>query len=419
MKIIWLGGIVLPKIAQVEGLPINNTNGWLISNSETIGAIENMELVYIFDSPKSIHGKNEYYSYYGIKCSGAVKKREVELFQEAAVKILELEQPDIIHIWGTERPHTIAMVNACERMGILNKVVISIQGLVSVCAQHYEANLPHYVVKGLTLKDILKGNIAKGKKNFYKAGKFEIEALKKVQHVIGRTDWDKACIWNINPKVNYHFNNETLRNEFYTGQWAFEKCEQHSMFCSQGNYPIKGIHFAIQALERIVKEYPDAKLYIGGKNYLTMPVWLLGSYGKYIRNLIKRLGLMEHVIFTGFLKAEEMKERYLRSNVFISSSSIENSPNSLGEAMLLGVPCVASDVGGVKNMLSDKNEGYLYPADESYMLSYYVCKIFENSEIAKQFSKEAREHALKTHNKEKNLKDMLAIYQSILTDGEM
>ena len=69
-----------------------------------------------------------------------------------------------------------------------------------------------------------------------------------------------------------------------------------------------------------------------------------------------------------------MKERFLKSNVFVSPSTIENSPNSLGEAMLLGIPCISSDVGGVKNLLKHEEEGYVYQTDAPYMLAYYVKK---------------------------------------------
>ena len=57
--------------------------------------------------------------------------------------------------------------------------------------------------------------------------------------------------------------------------------------------------------------------------------------------------LEDKVSFLGPLNAEQMKAEYLRSNVFLCPSSIENSPNSLGEAQMLGVPCVASYVGGI------------------------------------------------------------------------
>ena len=101
------------------------------------------------------------------------------------------------------------MVEACEKLNILDKVVISIQGLVSEYAYHYFAYLPSKIVNRYTLRDLIKGNIRKGRKIFEKRGILEKEALEKVNYVIGRTDWDRACSWDINPNIKYYFNNET------------------------------------------------------------------------------------------------------------------------------------------------------------------------------------------------------------------
>ncbi len=165
-----------------------------------------------------------------------------------------------MHIWGTEGSHSLAMVEACERAGIIDRVVISIQGLVSEYYYHYTAYLPHEIVTRYTLRDLFKGNLQKGKDVFYKRGVLEKEAIRRVKHVIGRTDWDRGCAWDINPNVTYHFNNETLRDEFYEGEWNYSDCEKHSIFCSQGHYPIKGIHLVIEALNRIVKRLPGCAL---------------------------------------------------------------------------------------------------------------------------------------------------------------
>ena len=97
----------------------------------------------------------------------------------------------------------------------------------------------------------------------------------------------------------------------------------------------------------------------------------------------------------------------------MSASSIENSPNSVGEAMLLGVPTVTSDVGGVKNMLEHNKEGFIYQADAPYMLAYYVCRIFDEAQMVSEFSKNAKKHAQITHNREANLETMLNIYKEI------
>ena len=82
--------------------------------------------------------------------------------------------------------------------------------------------------------------------------------------------------------------------------------------------------------------------------------------------------------------------------------------------MLLGMPIVSSDVGGVKNILKDKKEGYIYPADEIYMLAYYIDKIFTNKDEAVLMGKAARNHALKTHNREQNFLRLLEIYNELI-----
>lgn len=123
----------------------------------------------------------------------------------------------------------------------------------------------------------------------------------------------------------------------------------------------------LRAMPEILRAFPDAHLYVAG-NDLTRTDSLyaklkISSFSKYIKKLIVEYKLVNKVTFTGSLNEQQMKERFLKSNVFVSSSTIENSPNSLGEAMLLGMPCVSSDVGGVKNLMKHEEEGYVYQAD--------------------------------------------------------
>ena len=142
----------------------------------------------------------------------------------------------------------------------------------------------------------------------------------------------------------------------------------------------------------------------------------ISSFAKYIKRLIAENKLEDKITFTGPLTEGKIKEQFLKSNVFVSPSTIENSPNSLGEAMLLGVPCVTSDVGGVKNLLIHEEEGYVYQTDAPYMLAYYVKKIFEMEEEAGILGAKAKEHAERTHHRKKNLEDLMIIYEAM--DGE-
>ena len=185
-----------------------------------------------------LKGKINNLGYVGFpqKKMGDIKyNKKVEKYFE---DIIEEIQPDIIHIFGTEYPHTLAMINVCERLSIIDKVVINIQGLISICAKHYYSGIPNRIINDYTLRDLIKrDNINNQQNKFQQRGKFEIEALKKAKHVIGRTDWDKVCTSQINPTLNYHFCNETLRTEFYKHKWKIEKCEKNSIFISQWNYP--------------------------------------------------------------------------------------------------------------------------------------------------------------------------------------
>ena len=93
-----------------------------------------------------------------------------------------------------------------------------------------------------------------------------------------------------------------------------------------------------------------------------------------------------------------MKERYLLSHVFVCPSSLENSPNSLGEAMLLGVPCVASNVGGIPSMMVGGQDGLLFPPGDIEALASSIIEIFDSEAITRVYSRNAKKHAHENHD---------------------
>ena len=240
-----------------------------------------------------------------------------------------------------------------------------------------------------------------------------MEALQKARHVIGRPDWDRACALKINPQLAYHFCNETLREDFYQGQWQYDTCRKHRIFASSCAYPVKGFHYLLEAFQEVSKRFPDATLAVPGKNLMQIPAYRLEGYQKYLKSLILRYGLEEKIDFLGSLSGAQMKQAFLEANVFALPSTIENSPNSLGEAMVLGVPCVAGDVGGVAQLLHNGQEGFVYPSTAPYMLAYYIEQVFAMEAEAAAMGAAARSHGLMTHAPEKNLEMLMAIYRSI------
>ena len=423
MNILWLINIPLPEASQLMGENPSPFGGWLINASKDLANKEDVELSIAFPSNKANKFrelKGEKINYYPFI---PVKENDNKVIEnnESFETLLNNLKPDIVHIYGTEIAHTLSIVNTCNKINI--KTVISVQGLVSIIEKHMYSNLPIYAIYGNTFRNIIRKDNVRGlKKLFRNRGKNEIEAIKRTNHIIGRTTWDKACSNQINPQANYHFCNETLREEFYKHQWDVNDCEKHSIFLSQGQYPIKGLHYMLEAIPLILKRFPKAKVYISGKDITKSDSikdkLLMTYYGKYIKKMIKKLNLERNVVFTGPLDEKKMCQRYLKSHVFVCPSSIENSPNSLGEAMILGVPSVASYVGGIPDMLKDKEEGFLYQHDAPYMLAQYVCEIFENQDLALKFSKNARERALKTHDRDENTRRLIEIYRDVLEKKE-
>lgn len=326
-------------------------------------------------------------------------------------------QPDVIHSWGVEFHHALAMVNAAEAEGRLPHMVASIQGLCRFLAEHYTDGIPADVCRGSTFRDLLrKDNVLQQQEKFVLRGAMETKSLEKLHHVIGRTHWDHDCVLSINPEITYHFCNETLRETFYEGRWSYDSCTKHRIFASSCSYPIKGFHCLLEAFAQVVKTYPDATLSVTGNSFLRMDLkgkLRQGSYEKYLASLVKKYRLEEKIVFLGHLSADGMKQSFLDANVFALPSTLENSPNSLGEAMLLGVPSVAADVGGVRDLMDHGGEGVVYAPGNVQALADGIRQLFALQDQATAMGEAARAHARKTHDPEKNLEDLIAIYNKI------
>lgn len=409
MKVLWICNKLPQPLARLISLDNGSFGGWLDYLCQRI--MDTSDIAFSVAYP----GISENC----INANGTTCYCYKENNRYAFDSIIKQEAPDVIHIWGTEFIHSYNAVQSAIQNSKIKKCVVSIQGLVSIYGKyHYTEGIPNNIVKRFMPRDILKpSSINQGRKDYLNKGKYEIKTLQLTENVIGRTDWDKAITYLINPQVNYFFCNECLRDSFYNNMWEINKIERHSIFVSQCDYPIKGFHYMLDALKHIVKFYPDTMLYTTGKDLLHMSSYDIAkmtSYQKYIRYLIRRYELENHISFLGMLSEEDMCLRFCKSHVFVSPSTIENSPNSVGEAMILGCPVVSTDVGGVKNMMLHGKEGFIYQSSAPYMCAYYVMKLFDDDKLSLDFSSAGREHAQKIFNREKNYQTLIDIYKTVM-----
>jgi glycosyltransferase involved in cell wall biosynthesis len=304
--------------------------------------------------------------------------------------------------------------------GNAEKALLGIQGLCCEIAKEYMAELPMEVQQSTTFRDRLKNDSIVQQQEKYKIrAEHEREAILLTGHIPGRTEFDRDVTSKINPGARYFPMNETMRPCFYQGKWDSATVEPHSVFLSQGDYPLKGFHFMIQAMPKLLEKYPDMQLYVAGNNIIgkgdsKYPYFMRASaYGKYLKSLLFKNKLKKKVTMLGTLSDEEMKERFLKSSVFVCPSIVENSPNSMCEAMLLGMPVVAAKVGGIPSLIADKKEGVLFERADVEGLADAILQIWDEPVIAGVFGDNARKRAMTAHDPDANYRRLIEIYTQI------
>lgn len=437
MKVLWITNFIPTLIAGELGLPVNNKEGWiagvmgaLLKDGVCIDGGEEIKLSVAApvtgDFDEGFIG-----TYSGIDFYGFIEDPQGVIYDEDLEKVLVdiayLVKPDIIHIFGTEYPHTRAMlegINKCPRKDVvsLNRVLIGMQGVVGEIAYHYFDGLPEKITNRNTFRDIVRKDGLQAQKNkFMLRATNEMMALSLAKNVTGRTPFDKKYVSKWAKGADYYHLNETLRPEFYEGYWQPEDAVCHSIFLSQANYPIKGMHNVLKALPKILAKYPDTTIRVAGDS-ITKHAGIkdrlkLSGYGKYLlkleKEVAKETGKSPSIEYLGSLTAAMMKQEYLRASLFICPSTNENSPNSLGEAMLLGVPCIASNVGGIPGMMSDGVEGLFFEALSADELFECVDKLWSDTVVRDMLREAASKRARETHDPDKNIAGLLEIYKEI------
>lgn len=413
MNVLWITNCLFPDICNQLGIKPNISGGWQYSSARSlIDLFPHIRLTVVAPHrgrvPKPVTIND--ITYFLIPAAGN-NKTDGSIFKAHLKNIQQESAYDIVHIHGTEHLMGLQYVNLFGN----KKVVVSIQGLISVIERYYYGGINEKELRNnITLRDRIKGDtIIKQKRKLQVGAVHEKNLVRLVDHVIGRTSWDQAHLWAINSQANYHFCNEILQDEFYHNHWKLQECEKHTIFLSQAHYPLKGLQQMIKAMPLVLNHYPDTKIYVAGNNFVTNRGWRLNGFGKYIQSLINQHGVAGNIIFTGKLAVKEMCQRYLSSHVFVCPSAIENSSNSIGEAQLLGVPCVAAFVGGMPDLIQNEESGLLYRFEEVEMLAASICRIFANDSLAENLSKQGRASASIRHDKIKNTNALYSIYQSI------
>jgi glycosyltransferase involved in cell wall biosynthesis len=144
----------------------------------------------------------------------------------------------------------------------------------------------------------------------------------------------------------------------------------------------KGQEFLIKAIPAVVEKYPNVKLVLVGE----------GPNKSNLKKLVKELGIERHVTFTG--KQKEIAKLLKSSNIFVLPSKREAFGLVNAEAMICGLPIVASKVGGIPEIVKDEETGILVEPQNHEEITKALLILIENPEIRKTLGEAGEKRVL-------------------------
>jgi glycosyltransferase involved in cell wall biosynthesis len=324
--------------------------------------------------------------------------------------IVNLWNPDIVHIWGTELGYGLM-----KARGLIDKpTVVDIQGIMRVCAANAFGDLLPIELHGAIRSVLGKRPLCLRRwQSFVDREPAEEEALCSADMVMGRTAFDRAWAWAYRPDGRYRHVDRILRREFYdAAPWNLDKCRQFQVFCTSHCEPLKGLHVLLEAIYLLRQVYPEVKLNVASDGFMSPPQ---NDYARFVWRLVHKWNLEGVVTFLGFMDANGIVEQLRQANCYVMPSFIENSCNALQEAMLMGTPCVATSAGGTSTIIDEEQTGLLFPAGDAALLARQVARILGGERLAQEFSRRSRIVA-KERNDPARIEDaLLKAYEELLS----
>ncbi len=419
MRVLWF--------ANTPGLSAGHlkislaAGGWISALQRAVEAVPECQLGFVFYTEVAMapfeYGKTWYYP---VQLLGSSKgkrlinriagRAEADENLPAFLEAVEQFKPDIIHVHGTEFPFGLILREVRKI-----PVVVSIQGNLTVYRAKYFA--------GLSLPGFWRG--WRTGYPFYRADymiwrrrmEIEQEVLRRTRFVFGRTDWDRRIARALAPDAEYFHVDEVIRPGFYGLEWVggakgnevSGDLERRAVFFTTSSPSIyKGFEAIIDTARVLVGNGVAFEWRVAGLK-ADDPLVRLTMADRRVDELSAL-----NIRLMGTLSEEAVGDQLLGSDAYIQVSHIENSPNSVCEAMLAGVPVVASFAGGTGSLLKDGIHGVLVQDGDPYALAGAMREVLERPEKHAAMAAEARRLAQRRHDPASIVTVMLERYREII-----
>lgn len=414
MRVLWFSHITFNP--DKEGKFFYPGGNWITSLKELIENDPNIELGITFFGDKDweyedstgtkyyqllTSRNNKFKNYYNNWC------RDIgdDAHLKKLVHTIQKFKPDVIHIFGTES----LFGNIVNYTSI--PVVIHLQGLINPCINAWQ--FPGFKVNSLLLASnflfLVKGvGLFHDFFRYKKIARRELEIFRSGRHFMGRTHWDKAVTKLYAPQANYYHCDEVIRDCFYQVKWEMPKGKRFIIATTINANMYKGLDLILKTA-RLLKHFSTIDI-----EWRVYGVQSDSEYVRFIEAILNDNLSNNNVVLKGTTLTDDLLKGLLESNLFVHSSYIDNSPNSICEAQIIGLPVISTNVGGVSTLIHDEVDGYLVPSNEPEMLAYKIIDLATNPKKIEDVSKKSIEVARKRHDRTTIKSGLLGIYSSIV-----
>jgi glycosyltransferase involved in cell wall biosynthesis len=287
-------------------------------------------------------------------------------------------EPDIVHAHGTEAAYALTAIKSAI------PCLISVQGVITELFKT-NPNLRFRVVRHQ-----------------------EQYAVRRATFFTCRTEFDTGFVRSLNPQARIFTIHEAMSPAYFDNEWRVAPSEAILFVGSFLEH--KGLPLLLEALTLVKQRRPNVMLTIVGTNAPDprskfWPAW-------------NRLRLDANVKFLGWQPADEIARLHLQSQIFVLPSRNENSPNALTEAMVSGMPVIATRVGGIPSLVEDGQTGLLVPWGNPNALAETIDWLLAHPEERERLGQNARRVARARHAPEMVAAETVVAYNEVLKTSE-
>ncbi|PKO15135.1 MAG: hypothetical protein CVU39_12300 [Chloroflexi bacterium HGW-Chloroflexi-10] len=375
------------EVEFVTSHSVEHPTSWVINLIEKLCKKKDIDLHVV---TLGSHLKKDYFvkknnvTYHLLKGSRS-KVQVATLYQIDSMKIIsELKKisPDVVEAFGTEGPYGYSSV----RSGY--PCVVYIQGIIEKIILVSTRNEPFHIKAQNFIRLIQEKNTVKAGKHFIVENGFALDFVKSLN--------SKAYCYEV-PNL--------IDPLFFKLQPSFSKGTNKFLFIGSLNAR-KGILSLIDAFERVNEQNPVSKLMVIGN--------ASGSDQALLRQKITEKRLSNSIDLLGMKSHIEIADIMQNGAILVHPAKMDFSPNSVYEAMVSGLPVIATKVGGLPFMIEDNLTGLLVNPDSIEDLADKMLYLLSNPQEQSRLGFAARNTTRKKLDPEKILKSTQTIYEGLI-----